>query len=88
MKVCFAALLILFLFCATLIDEAVISGSLVWKKVPSGFPRTLAEFMLTLTLSSNYYGNYSIGSEVSMPGMLMFGDDSETNELIMTVSLK
>lgn len=44
--------------------------------------------MLTLILSSNYYGNYSIGSEVSMPGMLMFGDDSETNELIMTVSLK
>ena len=67
------------------IDEAVLSGSLIWKKTSGGYPRTKAEFTLSLALSQQYYTNVTVGSDIIMPGRLMFGDETETTLLLMTV---
>lgn len=66
-------------------DEVVLSGSLIWRKTSGGYPRTKAEFTLSLALSQHYYTNVTIGNDIIMPGKLMFGDEIETTSLLMTV---
>ncbi len=68
-------------------DEAVLSGSLVWKRMDPPFPRTLAEFTLSLTLSSSFYFNKSEGDTIEMPGVLMFGDETLAEEVKLTVRM-
>lgn len=67
-------------------DEAVLSGSLVWKEAPADYPRTTALFTLTLALSVQYYPNSSTGSTVYMPGHIMFGDEKEMDSVLMQVT--
>ena len=50
------------------------------------YPRTLAEFQLSLTLSSVIYHNKVKGDVIAMPGILLFGDETETEEVELTVS--
>ena len=68
-------------------DEAVLSGSLVWKEAPADYPRTTALFTLTLALSPEYYSNSSVGDTVYMPGQLSFGDENEMDSFLMKVNL-
>ena len=66
----------------------MISGSLIWKQASIYHPRTTVEFTLSLTLSSHYYSNISEGDELVMPGSLMFGDETQAESVLMTVSFK
>lgn len=50
------------------------------------YPRTLAEFRLLLTLSSVVYYDKAEGDSIIMPGVLMFGDETEADEIKLTVS--
>ena len=50
------------------------------------YPRTLAEFTLSLALSSSVYYDLAEGDSIVMPGKLVFGDETEAEEVILTVS--
>ncbi len=50
------------------------------------YPRTLAEFQLSLSLSSIFYHDKTEGDTIIMPGMLMFGDETQSEEIQLTVS--
>ena len=66
-------------------DEAVLSGSLVWKEASADYPRTTAMFTLSLALSPVYYSNSSVGDTVYMPGHLTFGDSKDAGSVSMEV---
>ena len=64
----------------------MLSGSLVWNRLNSSYPRTLAEFHLSLTLSSLQYFDKGEEDEILMPGVLMFGDEKLAENLYLKVS--
>ena len=68
-----------------LLDEEVLAGSLTWKQTTFEHGRTAALFSLTLALSTQYYSNASIGDQLSMPGSLQYGDESQADTLMLQV---
>lgn len=83
--VTFIRLFLVYPFCS--LDESVLSGSLTWRRIElPDDPRTKAEFHLSLTLSTNSYPNVNgVDDVINMPGMLMYGDDTQADDLELKV---
>ena len=65
--------------------KLLLVGTLHWSKVTGGYPRTEARFTLSLQLSTSYYGNVTVGGQVTAPGKFMFGDETDMTGIVLTV---
>jgi subtilisin-like proprotein convertase family protein len=65
--------------------DAVLSGSLSWRRVATATRRTAAQFTLTLTLSLDYHLNATAGDNINLPGRFYYGDDSSDTDLTLGV---
>ena len=66
--------------------DAVLSGSLSWRRVATPNRRTAAQFTLTLTLALTQYPSAAIGDEILLPGRFYYGDDSSISHLTLEVT--
>ena len=57
----------------------MLSGLLTWARL-TGVSRTSVQFTLTLSLD---YGNVSVGDTIPLPGLLLYGDNSQVDESVM-----
>lgn len=65
--------------CCACTDGAVLSGLLTWARL-TGVSRTSVQFTLTLSLDHVYYGDVSVGDTIPLPGLLLYGDNSQVDE--------
>ena len=62
----------------------MLSGNVVWQKATTT-QRTTAQFILTLTLSLDYYRGATAMDSIAVPGTFYYGDDSSEDSLMLEV---
>ena len=60
-------------------DGAVLAGLLTWAR-NTVVSRTSVQFTLKLSLDYSYYNNVSVGDTIPLPGLLLYGDNSQLDE--------
>ena len=60
----------------------MLAGLLTWAR-NTGVSRTSVQFTLTLSLDHAYYDDVTVDDTIPLPGLLLYGDNSQVDEEAM-----